>query len=302
MLSKMYMYMLEKIGIKSNGVYLPNTLMGHIGVVMQIEENRKNDYYYVSITDDLMNVKLGYKTKGFCKKPSSRKHVDFADDFSELSDDELYKIDTKLGYTYNINSQDEGMYLNSAVEILSKEMRDPNLMRQYIKNNKNLTEDIPDSDLLKYKIEFIVNYINDFGKKLSGIEKKDFLFDLVKECLTEEEYKVFGKYNCNDNNKRILTILKVKGPTKKDDIFYLIQDVGDIEKIDEKKVKDLLENGVKPFWTHVQILSNESIFDEINKQYNYELSLYAQKNPKEVRAAMLFQSCEGYINLYKKYK
>ena len=298
MLSKMYIYLLEKVGIKASAIYLPNNLVGHVSVVMQIEDNGKKDYYYVSITDDLMNVKQGYKTKGFCCKPPKRPYITF-EGFSSLPEANLQQIDCKLGYTYNV--QEKYIYLNDAVEILSKEMRDINIMRQHIKNRENIKGFIPDSDILKYKIEFIVNYINSFCKNLSGIEKKDFLFELVKSCLTEDEYKIFGKYNCNDNNKRILTILKVKGQIKEDDIFYLIQDTGNILKIDQSKVQKLFENGVKPFWTHVQIISENRPFDEVNKEFNTKLSIYSQKYPEKACAAILLQSCNRYIALYKNY-
>lgn len=290
-LSRLCIQMLKKVGIKAAGIYMNGRYEGHMAVVMQIEDEK---YYHLNPTADLMQIKQGFRTMGFCSRPADGPRLAFAEDFSTISEEEIKEMDDKLRYTYN------GLYMDEIVNMLSEEMCNIEYIREYIKTHHPEIDvnTVPTTDFLKYKLEFLVNYINNFCKDLSGTEKRDLLYSIADTGFTEGEHKKFGKFHGKDSNK-LIAILKAKGQVREDDVFYLIQESGDISNISEEEVKSLLENGAELFRKDEQIISKDNPFDKVNKKFNTKLNIYTQKHPEATYAAMLLQCCKRYISHYQ---
>lgn len=293
-LSRLCIQMLEKVGIKAAGMYMNGRYEGHMAVVMQIGEGENKKYYHLNPIADLMEIKKGFETVGFCTKPLDTDYLAFAEDFSTISEEEIKAIDDKLGYTYN------GLYMDQVINMLSEEMRNIQYIREYIKIHHPEIDvnTVPTMDFLKYKLEFLVNYINNFCKDLSGIEKRDLIYAIAGTGFTDEEDKKFGRFHGKKSDK-LLAILKAKGQVRQDDIFYLIQDSGDIVNINEEEVRTLLENGLELFKKDEQIISKDNTFDEVNKQFNTKLNIYTGEHPEAAYAAILLQQCKRYISDYQ---
>lgn len=293
-LSRLCIQMLEKVGIKAAGIYMNGRYEGHMAVVMQIGEGENKKYYHLNPTTDLMEIKQGFKTMGFCSKPLDGEYLTFAEDFSTISEEEIKTIDDKLGYTYN------GLYMDEVINMLSEEMCNIQYIREYIKIHHPEIDvtTVPTTDFLKYKLEFLVNYINNFCKDLSGTEKRDLIYTIAETGFTDDENKKFGRFHGKESNK-LIAILKAKGQVREDDVFYLIQDSGDIVNINEEEVRTLLENGLELFRKDAQIISKDNPFDEVNKQFNTKLNIYTGEHPEAAYAAILLQCCKRYISHYQ---
>lgn len=92
-LSKIYVKLLEGVGIEARTVIIPGGEFGHGFTEMVIDDKT----YCAHLAWDLMNIKKGFKTTGFMIDYSSR----FVNQkYQELQEEELKRIDDKIEYTY----------------------------------------------------------------------------------------------------------------------------------------------------------------------------------------------------------
>ena len=93
LISKIYEYMLNKLGISAKTILVDGRRMGHAYTEMTINNlNYKADLIY-----DLMNIKTGFKTKKFMIKNEKNPY------YSYITEEKLKEIDDKIGYTYKRN-------------------------------------------------------------------------------------------------------------------------------------------------------------------------------------------------------
>ena len=109
-LSKIYIELLRRCGIKAEIVYIPPDPndpndVGHANVRIDIGGKTGS----VSLINDLTNIKVGLKTEHFLpelteeqiRTAKERGLLDKIVTVLALNDSELRKIDDKIGYTYN---------------------------------------------------------------------------------------------------------------------------------------------------------------------------------------------------------
>lgn len=94
-LSRIYERLLKRVGINAKTVLIPGERLGHAFTEIEIDGRK----YFTGLVRDLMRIKTGFKTNEFMIDNPDR----FGEDsgFTALSDEELKKIDDKIGYTYN---------------------------------------------------------------------------------------------------------------------------------------------------------------------------------------------------------
>ncbi len=94
-LSRIYERLLKRVGINAKTVLIPGERLGHAFTEIEIDGRK----YFTGLVRDLMRIKTGFKTNEFMIDDPDRFGED--SEFTALSDEELKKIDDKIGYTYN---------------------------------------------------------------------------------------------------------------------------------------------------------------------------------------------------------
>ena len=94
-LSRIYERLLKRVGINAKTVLIPGERLGHAVTEIEIDGRK----YLTGLVRDLMRIKTGFKTNEFMIDNPDRFGED--SEFTALSDEELKKIDDKIGYTYD---------------------------------------------------------------------------------------------------------------------------------------------------------------------------------------------------------
>jgi len=94
-LSRIYENLLNRVGIKAKTVLIPGERLGHAFTELEIDGNK----YFTGLIRDLMRIKTGFKTKEFMIDNPDRFGED--SEYTILTEEELKRIDDKIGYTYN---------------------------------------------------------------------------------------------------------------------------------------------------------------------------------------------------------
>lgn len=176
--------------------------------------------YELNPAIDLMNVKFGFRTKGFAKRMFYTRAEEFSE-YSHLEDDEIRALDDSLGYTFGLNNdsykndslRDEKdntkIYMEDAVQDICQALHDKENFEEYLNllypgiNVNSLA--VQEQD--KYRIEFIRQYVNNFASDYPYIERRDLFERLVMDTsgVSEEDIHVF---NGIDSDNKMMTILK----------------------------------------------------------------------------------------------
>lgn len=311
-IARAYMYLLDYVGIKNNGIYIPGNYDGHLEVAAEIDRK----VYDMNPTADLMNVKMGYQTTAFAENvafQTSPKAVGFA----FLKKKELKEIDDKIGYTCKLNDEyyqknntafeKQSIYMDDAERFISREFFGTGKVKEHIK------ETYPDvdvnsllfSDVQKYKFDFLVNYINDFANGLKKIDKRDFLEHLAKTTI-EPKGDNYEIYNGNIAGKKMVTVVRCNGLCSNEDAFYKIEDNSKIEKIDRAQVQELLDFGFSTFKNGKEegLIRNDGPFQDIVAKYYRKMNDYCNKEldsekkrlkQRQFISMKYLQECDKYI-------
>ena len=92
-LSRIYEYLLNRVGIEAKTRLVKGERLGHGYTEIEIDGEK----YRADLIHDLMYIKTGFKTRHFM--PIDKKNPDY----SYLPEENLKEIDNKIGYTYKRN-------------------------------------------------------------------------------------------------------------------------------------------------------------------------------------------------------
>lgn len=312
-ISRAYMYLLDYVGIKNNGIYISNNYEGHLEVAAEIN----GKVYDMNPTADLMNVKLGYETKHFAENVSFMSNPKVRG-FAFLKKKDLKAIDDKLGYTYRLNDEylkthkisdfeNYTVYMDEAETTIRHEFWDRKKVKDYIKSKhpEVSVDTLLNADITKYKMEFLVDYINNFAKDLQKIDKRDLLERLADNTI-EKKGKAYEIFNGIVDEKEAVSILRCNGLCGNEDVFYKIKDNSDIEKLDVNQMKDFIESGFKTFKVgkEQRILRLDNPFQDIIAKYYRKLNNYyrAEEDPEKQKrrhrriiSMKYLQDCKHFI-------
>lgn len=320
-LSRAVIYLLKELGIECNGVYFNVRREGHLEVIVGVD----GEIYELDPARDLMNVKMGFQTEGFAKKMYQRSNEDFWG-YSELTDEQIKKLDDAIGYTYGLSSEyidkikNRGesvedynftMYMDEAVEEIGNALYNIDLLNEYIKSIHPSvdTDALSDQDYDEYRIEFVMQYVNNFAKNHSYMDRRDFFEKLVRNTMDIDD-DTFQLFSGTDIQGDLYTIAKYRGEISEADLFYLIREGQDIRQLDVEEVKELLDNGFKTIskGKEKNLLSKDGQFKSTTFDFGCEINLYIEEaeseeemieREAEVYAALMLQKVREGIALYK---
>lgn len=320
-LSRAIAYLLEACGIDCNCIYFNGGQEGHMEAVCRVDEK----LYELDAARDLMNVKMGYQTRGFAFPMKSNASEDFIN-YSYLSEDEVKKLDDAIGYTFGLSDEyvdkvvargeskedhDFRIYMDEAIDEIGDALNDYKLFKEYLESvHPEVNVDLLSAHGYdKYRIEFIVNYMNSYAKDYSYIDRRDFFESLIARALDirDDALKLF---NGTDNSGELFTILKYEGVIADNDLFYLVRDGQDIKQLSVKEVKAILDDGFKTISKGKEkfIIRKDNTFKRISYDYAQEINMYLaavedeaemEERESEVFAVLSLQKLRSAIAEYE---
>ena len=284
-ISELYVSILrdKRIGISADLVKkYPESPITHIDTILKIDG--KN--YITNLISDLSRIKTSRRVNSFfffLGRPVNDLRLK-EDNESYLKRLELYygkidsltrrdieKLDKKLGYSFfipKISKEDErGLYTEDTIELLKKDMNNPELFKKYVLHNKDVSEE----ELLKYKLDYIfenINKLTDYKGTMNYLENIRYYLYVAKNILSPEEGSRIQAYVATTGNdlSRIISILKVKplkeSDDKKNNIYYLYS-------AKDKKYVGKTPEEMKQF------------IDSIDKNSFHIIGTFDRFNPKE---------------------
>lgn len=235
-LSKLYVDLLGKVGIEAEEEKIEYKFCGHMFTSVKL--NNKN--HYTDLICDLMKIKKGFKTENFMIDPKDKDTN--GKEFSSISEEELKKIDDKIGYTHN------GMYMDEFVKLLKKEMLllSEKGSSEGDKLRKELgIENFDKREIFSYKIDFIRKHLDD--KKLYCTEKSDYFELLLKECISKDEFARFASkmIACKEDEENIRIFYIFRDKELNDNLIYTFSDTEFANRVDEHFIKEKVDLGME---------------------------------------------------------
>ena len=285
-ISELYVSILrdKRIGISADLVKkYPESPITHIDTILKIDG--KN--YITNLISDLSRIKTSRRVNSFCfdlsrpvndpilkeENESYLKRLElYYGKIDSLTRRDIEKLDKKLGYSFfipKISKEDErGLYTEDTIELLKKDMNNPELFKKYVLHNKDVSEE----ELLKYKLDYIFENINKltyYKGIMNYLENIRYYLYVAKNILSPEEGSRIQAYVATTGNdlSRIISILKVKplkeSDDKKNNIYYLYS-------AKDKKYVGKTPEEMKQF------------IDSIDKNSLQIIGTFDRFNPKEI--------------------
>lgn len=243
-ISELYVSILrdKRIGISADLVRkYPESSITHVDAILKI--NGKN--YIANLISDLSRIKTSRRVNSFCfdlsrpvnnttLKKDNESYLKMLEDYygkiDSLTREDIERLDKKLGYSFfvpKISKDDErGLYTEDTIEFLRKDMNNPELFKKYVLHDR----EVPEEELLKYKLDFIfenINKLTDYNSTMNYLENIRYYLYVAKKILSPEEGSRIQAYvaTVGDDLSNIISILKVKSlkqsEAKKDNFYYL---------------------------------------------------------------------------------
>ena len=320
-LSRAVIYLLRELGIECNGVFFNGKRDGHLEVIVGID----GEIYELNPASDLMNVKMGLRTVGFARKMVGDSMESFWG-YSHLTQAQIKELDDALGYTFGLSKEyidkiaERGesvedhnfrMYMEEAVDEIGNALYDVDGLKSYIASiHPDIdTTFLSSQDLDEYRIEFLMNYINNFARNNSYMDRRDFFEHLVYNAMDIDEGR-FQLFSGTDTKGDLYTIAKYRGEISEEDLFYLIRENQDIRQLSREEVEQLLDGGFKTIskGKEKNILSVDGPFRSTTYDFSQEINLYIEEaeteeemneREAEVYAVMMLQRVRQGIAYYK---
>lgn len=243
-ISELYISILrdKRIGISADLVKkYPEGPITHVDTILKINGNN----YIVNLISDLSRIKTSRRVNSFCfdlsrveNNPIIREENEsylerlehYYGKIDSLTRKDIEQLDKKLGYSFFVpqfsKDNERGLYTEDTIELLRKDMDNPESFREYVLHNK----DVPEEELLKYKLDYIfenINKLTDYNSNMNYLENIRYYLYVAKKILSPEEGSRIQSYvaTVGDDLSNIISILKVKPLNKFDDennnIYYL---------------------------------------------------------------------------------
>lgn len=320
-LSRAIIHLLRELGIECNGVFFNGNRDGHLEVIVGVD----GEIYELNPASDLMNVKMGFHTIGFARRMVQSSMESFLG-YSYLTQNQIKELDDALGYTFGLSEEyiDEvakrgesvedhnfRIYMEEAVDEIANSLYSEEELNSYI---TSIHPDVDVSllssqDFDKYRIEFLMNYVNNFARKNSYIDRRDFFEHLVYNSMDIDDGEL-QLFSGTDTEGDLYTIAKFKGEISEEDLFYLIRENQDIRQLSMDKVRQLLDGGFKTIakGREKDILSKDGPFRATTYDFSKEINLYIveaeteeemNEREAEVYAVIMLQRVRQGIAYYK---
>lgn len=295
-ISELYVSLLrdKKIGIHADLVKRnPDSDISHIDTILKVDDK----FYIANLIADLSRIKTSRRINNFCYDLTRTENLEITEDINKqylyrleshygkidcLTRQDMEKLDKKLNYSFFIpeytHENDRGIYTEDTINILSDELNNPNLFKQYVLKNR----EIPKDYYLQYKLEYIFENINNFtnfnindkNNNIDYLENIRYYMKIVQKVLDPEDMRRIKAYaiTYKDDLEKIISIIKLMPPQDsekvKNNVYYLFSPTATkYVKQSPKSLNYILDNYQK---YNLKIVG---LFDKYNPQDIDELEL-----------------------------
>ena len=340
----------EKCGIEANGVYFKGRVFkeGHMEVAFKIDDkiyqaDVAKDLMNVKLglmTDGFAKRMIAaggklfqgysYLNRNEIKELDDRIGYTYglSDNYNPKADDKKASIDDLLNddkmkrIIEKLNQEEKKrgraprkkrrIYFNDVMEDIVEEMYDPKMFGDYV---RFISPDVDVNNLSgqeqdRYRIKFVMDYLNKFNSDLSEIEKRDAFEYMISLAVTrnEDDIRIF---NGTNTDGQLLAIIRYAGPVAREDLFYKFSEGEPITEIDSVEVQKIIDAGFKTFakGREKHIINHDVYFQETSYKYADKLEKYLDANDKpdereqrekSARAVSMLQKCNEAIARYKR--
>lgn len=231
-ISNLYVRILtdKRVGIEAQCVKQhPGSPVSHVDTLITID----GKHYLCNLISDLSRIKTSRRVNGFAydiigneaQQSSTNYYADLLNsyygDIDFLLREDIEQMDKKLNYSFFIpqyTSEDErGIYTDDTIELLKKEFNDPELFKKYVLHGR----DVEEENILKYKLEYLfenINNITDFNysdskkKEINYLENIRYYMKIAQKLFSPNELSRIQAYAITHKNnvKNIMSVIKVK--------------------------------------------------------------------------------------------
>jgi len=238
-LSKVYAYILNKVGIKSEIIYVGPEDLKHAYVKIEIGGN----IYFTDLVYDLPQIKTGFKTKNFMHTPPHKwyKYENDKYSFSTLTEEELKEIDKKIKYIYHGNYSDDILeFLKTDMLLLNGDSTESVNLRESLGIN-NLKK----IDIIKYKVQFIKKHAD--LSELYSKEKAHIFSYIFIQCISDKEKELFkfDKVTCRDINGDLRVFVYIVDKNTNESVIFTFSDEDYAIEVDKDYIKEKLDSGME---------------------------------------------------------
>lgn len=196
--------------------------------------DEEGNEYYTNMMGDMENCKFNLRTRFFGTKMNEYEE---AQNVSEISQQELFEIDKKIG----LIKQD---YSDIVFELLRNEVKNTNNFKRFLTFQNIETTNLCLEQILKYKVRFLNEYIKFRDKTAGSFERKQFYKMLFKSsALDKFEKKYFETFEYVREDGEKVDIILLIGINLQTDpsYFYYSDDAQSYVAIRREELKEMLE-------------------------------------------------------------
>lgn len=263
--SELYVSILADKRIKINADSVRRysySLIPHIDTIIEID----GKHYITNLIGDLSRIKTSRKVNNFCfdldrsvgdviEEQDNRYYLRQLEyhygKIDSLSRKDIESLDKKLGYSFFVpqitTSNERGIYTDDIISLLRNDMNNSDLFKEYVL----LGKDVPDDEVLKYKLDYIFEIapkLIDNSKPINYLENIRYYFYVASNLLSAEECSRIKPYvgALADDLNNIISIVKVLPPkrskrkTGSNTTFYYLYSINN-KKYENKTPKEMQE-------------------------------------------------------------
>lgn len=205
--------------------------------VIYLKDGRK---VVADLMYDLAYIQKGLKTYSFMSTFSEEAGLD------EIKPEELEEIDEKIGYKMTMSKT--SVYTDYFVEMLKEEMKDEELLRDFVRQNYSEEEarNLKPDYLVKYKFDVLSRF---FQLKSMGVnEAKTLLSDIFTGFFNKKENEDINSYSLTTeheapNKVGHTDMIKVYSWRRPDGVyeFYIYEKGYNLRKISREELKQKIQ-------------------------------------------------------------
>lgn len=269
----------KRVGVEADLITISQELGSHVDAI--IKDGDKE--YITNLIGDLSRIQTGKKTHyfGFNLQESEAIMYSFNSykkivkkcypNLQTIPRETLDKFDKELGYSYSAPSEKDsekpGIYTEDVFDRIREELQDPKKFKKYVLNGK---DNIPEEDILKYKLEFFLENMDKFstypGKDPRALENIRYYYYTLKKFFTREEGNRLDLFTTStslsefSNLNSVIRLRTPKGNKIKKDYYIYVKDdstgKGKYQSISKEELKEFFKNNV--------IVGQRDIFNPID--------------------------------------
>lgn len=256
-IAELYASILEDIGISSDLIKVNENPGAHVDVVLNID----GKYYITNLISDLSRIKTAKRVNSFGFDLENSRNIMYSRTYKDrvkkcynlsfLPREEIERMDKKLGYSYSTKAEKDnnkrGIYTDDVFERIKQELENPEKFKKYVLKGR---EDVPEEEVLKYKLEFFLENMDKFSTYNGDtryLENVRYYFYTLRNFFSREEAKRINMYAAvNDGNfSKIHSIVKLRPAEKsKGENSYFLYNASNkkYEEISKEELKRFVDN------------------------------------------------------------